>query len=202
MKRFALIIIMLVFLAACGPAPTPTPTPDLNATVSVISGTMVAGTLTAQPTNTTAPTNTPLPTETATLVPTETATPLATGTLDPSVAAATLDPALAGATPTAFTGAIIPGDLTGLPTAILQVQNLSGVKEIIVTVSGVTTLRQVPVYLSYKVGAGLNFNIYIGSWQYKVEIPNKRFISGAFRQTNKDKTTMKVYLTKVVILGP
>jgi hypothetical protein len=197
MKKFALIITMLIILASCGPAPTPAPTPDINATMSVLAGTMVAATLTAQPTNTTAPT------ETATPLPTETATPLATGTLDPSVAAATLDPALPGVpTPTVFTGAIIPGDVTGLQTAILQVQNLSGVKEIIVTIEGVTKLRQVPVYKSYKVTGTQNFDIYIGSWQYKVEIPNKRFMTGAFNQTNKDKTTMKVYLTKVVILGP
>ena len=197
MKQFALIIILLAILAGCGPAPTPTPTPDLNATMSALSGTMVAGTLTAQPTNTLLPTETatPLPTETATLPPTETP--------DPSMPVATLDTSLPGGpTPTLFTGTFVPGDLTGLETAILRVENLSGVKEIIVTITGVTRPREIPVYLSYKVTGALNFNIYMGSWQYKVEIPNKRFITGAFKQTNKDKTTMKVYLQKVVVLGP
>ena len=203
MKKFAIIITMLAILVSCGPAPTPIATPDINATMSVLSSTMVAGTLTAQPTNTTVPTNTPLPTETAPLQPTETGTPLAAGTPDPSVAAATLDPALPGVpTPTLFAGTIAPGDLTGLETAILRVENLSGVREIIVTIEGVTKLREIPVYQSYKVSGAMNFNIYIGSWNYKVEIPNKRFMTGSFRQTNGDKTTMKVYLQKVVILGP
>ena len=204
MKKFALIISMLVILGACGPAPTPAPTPDLNATMSALSGTMVAATLTAQPTNTLVPTKTTLPTETATsLPPTETPAALPVGTLDPSLPTATLGPALPGVpTPTVFQGTFVPGDLTGLQVAILRVENLSGVKEIIVTITGVTVPREIPVYLSYKITGALNFNIYTGSWQYKIEIPNKRFMTGAFRQTNKDKTTMKVYLQKVVILGP
>jgi hypothetical protein len=204
MKKFALILILLVILGACGPAPTPSPTPDLNATMSAYSGTMVAGTLTAQPTNTAAPTNTALPTETATsLPPTEAATSPVVGTPDLSILTATLDPALPAApTPTVFTGTFVPGDLTGLPIAILRVENLSGVKEIIVTLNGITRPRSVPVYLSYKVTGALNINIYLGTWTYKVEIPNKRFISGVFKQTNKDKTTMKVYLTKIAVLGP
>jgi hypothetical protein len=197
MKQFALIIAMLMLFTACGPAPTPAATPDLNATMSAFSGTMVAATLTAQPTNTSVPTNTPAPTETATLQPTETATPLA------SAPAATLNPALPGVpSPTLFVGSYIPGDLTGLPVGLLRVENLSGVKEIIVTITGVTVPREIPVYLSYKVTGALVFNIYNGSWQYKVEIPGKRYITGSFRQTVKDKTTMKVYLTKVVVLGP
>jgi hypothetical protein len=197
MKQFTLIISLLVMLASCGPAPTPSATPDLNATMSAFSGTMVAGTLTAQPTKTLPPTETatPLPTETATLPP--------TATLDPALPTATLGAALPGMpTPTAFSGAFVPGDLTGLETAILRVENLSGVKEIIVTIEGVTRPREIPVYLSYKVTGALNINIYMGSWQYKVEIPNKRFMTGAFKQTNKDKTTMKVYLTKIAVLGP
>ena len=204
MKRFGLFIVMMtIVFTACGPAPTPAPTPDLNATMSALSGTMVAATLTAQPTNTLVPTNTALPTETATFLPTETPTALATGTLDPAAAAATLDPSLPGVpTSTPFVGQFAPGDLTGLPTALLSVENLTGVKEIIVTLNGITNPRQQPVYLSYKVTSGAVFNIYLGSWTYSVEIPNKRFLTGAFKQTNKDKTTMKVYLTKVHLAGP
>jgi hypothetical protein len=205
MKKFALTIAMLAILAACGPAPTPIATPDLYATLSALSGTMVAGTLTAQPTNTSIPTNTALPTETATFAPTETAT------LDPSLPTwtpnpldiATIDPSNLGApTPTVFVGTFAPGDLTGLPTAILRVENLTGEKEIIVILNGVTKPREVPVYLSYKVTGALNITIYTGSWQYQVEIPNKRYLSGAFRQTNKDKTTMRVYLQKINVFGP
>jgi hypothetical protein len=203
MKQFGLILALLVLLTSCGPAPTAAPTPDLNATMSALSGTMVASTLTAQPTNTLVPTATPLPTETATLAPTETATPAPTATVDPLAPLATLDPALPGLpTPTAFTGSVVQGDLTGLGTALLQVQNLTGVKEIIVTLTGVTIPREVPLYLSYKVTGGMNITIYPGSWQVSVEIPGKRFLTSGFRQTNKDKTTLKVYLTKLVILGP
>lgn len=164
--------------------------------MNAYSGTMVASTLTAQPTKTLPPTETatPQPTETATLPPTETP--------DPSMPVAPLDASPGGPTPTLFTGAFVPGDLTGLDVAILRVENLSGVKEIIVTVEGVTRPREVPVYLSYKVTGALNINIYTGSWQYKVEIPNKRFITGAFKQTNTDKTTMKVFLHKVTVHGP
>lgn len=198
MKKFALIITMLAILVACGPAPTPSATPDLNATMSAFSGTMVAGTLTAQPTNTLRPTETatPLPTATATLPP--------TATIDPSLPTATPDTLVPGApTPTVFTGTIAPGDLTGLDVAILRVENLTGAKEIIVTITGVTIPREVPVYLSYKVTGALNFNIYTGSWQYKIEIPNKAFCSGSFRQTNKDKTTMKIRsCDRIAILGP
>lgn len=205
MKRFALIFAMLIVLTACGPAPTPVATPDLNATMDVISGTMVAGTLTAQPTNTLVPTNTTLPTETFTPLPTETATTdpsLPTATPD-LLAAGTLNPSMPGlATPTVFTGTYAPGDLSGLETAILRIENLTGVKEIIVTITGVTIPREVPVYLSYKITGALNVNIYTGSWQYQVEIPGKRYLSGGFRQTNKDKTTMKVFLQKVNVFGP
>ena len=200
MKQLALIITMLVLLASCGPAPTPSATPDINATMNALSGTMVAGTLTARPTNTPVPTNTTLPAETATIQPTETATPQAAGTLDLSAASAT--PGTGLPTPTIFEGTTVSGDLTGLEPAILRVENLSGVANIIVALTGVTVPREV-VFNSYgKVFGALNIEIYTGSWQYRVEIPNKRFITGAFRQTNTDKTTMKVYLTKVVVLGP
>lgn len=205
MKRLAFILAIVIVLTACGPTPTPIATPDLNATMEALSGTMVAGTLTAQPTNTLVPTNTDLPTETFTSLPTETATadpslPSATPDL---LAAGTLNPSLPGvATPTVFTGTIVPGDLTGLEKAILRIENLTGVKEIIVTITGVTIPREVPVYISYKVTGALNVYIYTGSWQYQVEIPGKRYLSGGFKQTNKDKTTMKVYLQKVNVFGP
>lgn len=203
MKPFGLILALMLILAACGPAPTPAPTPDINATMSAFSATMVASTLTAQPTNTSIPTDTTPPTETATSLPTETATVEAVGTPSLSTPNATLNPAQPGVpTATDFVGQFAPGSLEGLPTAILRVENLSGVKEIIITLNGVTKPRGIPVYLAYKVAGSLNINIYIGTWQYKVEIPNKRYLSGTFRQTNKDKTTMKVYLMKIAVLGP
>lgn len=200
MKQFGLILGMLIWLSACGPVPTPMPTPNLEATMSSISGTMVAATLTAQPTQTPIPSATPLPTETATLPPTETPTPAATATLDPFAPPPTVDPALA--TPTAFVGVMTSGNFEGLPQAILRVENLTGVKEIIVTVNGSTIPREQALYLSYKVTGGYNILLYTGRWQIRVEIPGKRFLETGYVQGNKDKTTLKVYLNKLVLTGP
>lgn len=106
------------------------------------------------------------------------------------------------APPAILDGMLAYGNRAGLTAAILRVENLSGEKEIILTLDGVILPRQQSVHHQYKVSKNLNITIYTGSWQYKVEIPNKRYISGAFRQTNKDKTTMKVYLMKVAVHGP
>ena len=200
MKRFGLMLTTMLLFAACGPVPTPAPTQDLQATVLAISGTMVAGTLTAQPSLTPPPSNTPLPTDTPTLAPTETVTPAA---LDLS-ATLTLDPALTGVpSATAWSGVLNPGNTDGLPTGLLRIENYTGVKEIIVTLTGVTMTREQPVYYSYKVNGSLNINILWARYKYVINIPNKKIYSGSFGQNSKDKTTMKIYLDKgVIILGP
>lgn len=200
MKRFSFFIVLVILLTACGPTPTPAPTPNLAATAAILSGTMVAGTLTAQPTNTLAPTATPLPTATPTLAPTETATPAASPTLDPLAPPPTLDPALA--TPTVFVGQVTSGNFEGLTQAILHVENWTGVKEIIVTINGTTIPREQALYLSYKVTGSYNISLYTGRWQIRVEIPGKRFLETGYVQGSKDKTTLKVYLNKLVLTGP
>jgi hypothetical protein len=194
MKRFGLLLIASLIFTSCGTAPTPAPTQDLNATIEAISNTMVAATLTAQPTATSVPTNTPLPTQTATVAPTETSTP------DAMAGSPTPDPALPSAT--AWTGTFDPGNTDGLPTGILRIQNLSGEKEIIVTLNGVTLTREQPVYYAYKVTGALNIIVKWARYNYVIQIPNKRMLTGSFGIASKDKTTMNISLTKVVVLGP
>jgi len=200
MKRSGLLLAILFILTACGPAPTPAATPDIQGTIAAMSGTLVAATLTAQPSATLVPTKPALPTATATSLPSETAT------LEPFAAAAltpTLDPALSGrASATAWTGTLSPGNTEGLPTGLLRIENNTGVKEIIVTLTGVTMTREKTVYYAYKVTGALNITILWARYQYVIQIPNKRTLTGSFGQNSKDKTLMRVELTKVVIAGP
>lgn len=196
MKRFGLLLAMVLVLTACGPAPTAA-TPDIPSTVAAVSSTMLAGTLTAQPSSTPVPTNTPQPTATQTPTDTPTATSSGSQTLTP-----TLPAVLAGPSATPWTGTFSPGNTDGLPTGLLQIQNNTGQPEITVTLNGTTTARQQPVYYSYKVTNSLNINIFWASYQYIVLIPGKRTMTGTFSQASKDKTTMRVDLTKVVIMGP
>jgi hypothetical protein len=84
MKHLLLLAAVLtVILAACSPAaPSPTPEPpDIDATISALAETIVAGTLTAIPTATLIPTDTPFPTPTQ--------TPSATPTITPTIAPTT-----------------------------------------------------------------------------------------------------------------
>jgi hypothetical protein len=200
MKQSGFLLTFILILSACGPAPTPAATPDIQGTAAVYAGTMVASTLTAQPTATLAPTQTQLPTATATLQSTDTTAPEPSGAL-------TLTPtpdASMGvmATPTVFTGTFAPGNTTGLPTALLYIQNNTGVKEIIVSLTGTTLTREQPVYYSYKVGAALLITILLGHYQIMVQIPSKGYVRGDFIQSNKDKTIMRVDYNKVVTHGP
>jgi hypothetical protein len=206
MKRFGLMLVMILLFTACGPAPTPAPTQDVQATALSLSGTMLASTLTAQPSVTPLPSNTPLPTDTPTLAPTETPlAPAETPTLAPDLlATATLDPSLPGLpTATAWSGTLSPGNTDGLPTGLLRIENYTGVKGVIVTLTGVTMTREQPVYYSYLVDGSLNLKILWARYQYVIQVPNKKIFKGTFGQNSKDKTTMKIYLDKgVVILGP
>ena len=200
MKQFGLMLAIVMILTACGPAPTPAPTLDVQSTINSFSATMVASTLTAQPSATSLPTNTSSPSPTFTAFPTETATPdlsLPTASATPDLSA-TLD-----ATPTAWSGTFVPGDINGLPTGFLRIENLTGQKEITITLEGVTLTREQPVYYSYKVNAALVITVLWARYKYIIQIPNKKIFTGTFTQGNKDKTTIRVYLTKdPVIVGP
>jgi hypothetical protein len=193
MKKFRWALSLIILLTACGQAPTPAaPTQDVQATISALSGTMVAATIAAQPSATTPPTETPLPSPTLALLPTETATPELTGTPTPG-----------GPTPTAWVGSFIPLNTDGLPTGLLRIENLTGEKEIIVTLQGVTLTRDRPVYYSYVITGALNITIFWARYTYTIQIPNKKIYTGSFTQGNDDKTTIRVYLKKdPAILGP
>lgn len=196
MKRSGLLLFFAMLLSACSPAPAPAPTPDLNATVAAISGTMLAGTLTAQPSSTPLPTETPQPT--ATTAPSDTPTPGSAAT--PSLSPAQIT--VLAPTSTAWIGTFSPGNTNDLPTGILQIINNTGQPEIMVTLNGITTSREQPVYYAYTVNTVLNLNVYWASYQYMVQIPGKRIMTGSYTQQSKDKTTMRVDLTKVAIIGP
>ena len=202
MKRFGFLFILMFIVSACGQAPTPTATPDVPATAAVFASTMVASTLTAQPTWTQAPTATPLPTDTPTTAPTETPVPtLAPGEAATASALAT-QALIPQASPTLFVGTFSPGDITGLETALLEIDNLSGEKQVIVSLTCKTRSREQVVYYNQTVSKTMVIRIVVGSCQVLVQIPNKRYMSITFSQTNKDKTVMGVYLTKVVVHGP
>ena len=199
MKRFGLILIMVTIFTACGPVPTPAPTPDTAATLRVSVGTMVAETLTAEPSSTPQPSatplpsNTPLPSETPTITPTDGPSP--TSTLDATQ--------LAEATSTPWSGLLSPGNTDGLPTGLLRIENYTGEKEITITLNGVTTTREQPVYYAYKVTGALNITVLWAHYQYLIQVPNKKMFNGTFTQNSKDKTTIKIYLNKdPIIIGP
>jgi hypothetical protein len=201
MKHFGFLFALIFVLTACGPKPTPEATPDVQATAAVFANTMVAATLTAQPTPTLAPTDTPLPTATDTIVPTDVPTLDTSGVATNTPVAATTQP-LAGATPTVFTGIFAPGNTDGLPTGLLYIQNSTGVKEIIVSLTGTTLTREQPVFYSWKITSGVAISILLGNYKISVQIPTKGYVLGDFSQQTKDKTTMTVYWNKVVTHGP
>ena len=212
-KTSLLLIVMLLMLSACGPAPVATATPDIPGTAVAAAGTVAAATLAALPSATLAPSDTPLPAPTETSVPTDAATPTdaaaptEAATSEPTAAAA-LTPTIAApaqpgvASPTVWEGTLSPGNTDGLPTGLLRIQNNTGVKEIIVTLSGVTMTREKLVYYSYKVTGSLNITILWARYKYVILIPGKKTYTGTFGQNSKDKTLMKIDLTKVVIVGP
>jgi hypothetical protein len=192
LKKIILWLVLIVFLTACS-SPTPAPTPDTQATIETLSGTMVAATLTAWPSNTPQPTNTSLPT--ATLAPTFTATPEILGTATP-------DPALLLPTATAWSGAFSPGDTSDLPVGYVLIVNNTKVKGLIVTLNGTTLTREKNIYYSYSVGNSLLITVLQAHYNYIIQIPNKKIFTGSFTQMTKDKTTIRVELDKVVIAGP
>ena len=195
MKQFGLIMALVILLTACGPAPTPALTPDTQATINSLSGTMVAATLTAKPSSTPMPTGTTPPSPTP--APSETATPeivsSPTGVVEMTPQA----------TATAWSGAFSVGNTDGLRQGLLRIENLTGEKEITITLNGVTLTRDRPIYYSYTVTGALNITIFWARYQYIIQIPNKKIYTGTFTQNNDDKTTIRVYLKKdPAIIGP
>lgn len=198
MKKTGLLIVFALVLSACGQAPTPMATPNIQQTIEVVSSTMIAETLTAQPTPSTVPSNTPEPSATPTILPTETPTP------DPAsitLVSPTTDP-VNGPTETPWSGTLSPGNTDGLPKGFLRIENNTGVKEITISMTGITLTREQPIYLAYKVTGALNLVILWAHYDYVIQVPGKIIFKGKFTQNNKDKTTIRVLPNKVVIVGP
>lgn len=198
-KLYAVLIGIALTLAACGSAPATAPVVDLNATAESYAATMIAGTLTAIPT--------------ATLPPTETATPLAT---DTPAASPTLEftntPEFTSTpefiptetfTPTnaPFIGTLAPLGVENLPTCPFLIENETGSK-VIVSITGITSPGEKPVYYSYDVATRFMFEMPFGNYDYNVNIDNKKIYTGSFRIYNWDKTTMRISMNKVQIFGP
>lgn|GEM_PF-2841935 len=196
MKHFGLMFIMIFIFTACGQAPIPSPTPDQNATVAALSATMMTATLAAQPTATIVPTSTSLPSETPTQAPTETATPDLSPTETPAPTL-TAEPSV-----TPWTGVFEPGNSDGLPQGLLRIENLTGVNEITITLNGITLSRDQPVYYAYKVNRALNIYVKWANYTYSIQVPGKKTYTGKLGIANKDKTTISIYLQKLVITGP
>jgi hypothetical protein len=185
MKQFFLILpIIALILSACGSTTQSTPNdiPDMQGTTRSLAATIVAGTLTAQPTLTR--TSTPIPptaTDTPTSLPvtTETNTPTATVTSVP------------------FVGCFAPAGGTNL-TAPFNIENNTSVA-ISVYINGVTREGNHPINCSYDLakGGSLIFNIWWGDYTFYVIVTNTKTFSGSFFVNNWDKATMQVYKDKV-----
>jgi len=185
MKRILLVSLLIsALLAACGPAPTPQPTPDVMATAKSISGTMVAGTLTAQPTATPLPTGTPTP-------PPPTDTPAPTATLTPTQTM----------TPQVFIGCFAPAGVGHVPAGVFRIEN--NTKETLrVYLNGVSLSGNYSVNCSYIVTTSFNVEIIFGRYSYSVQIGQKTTKDGTFEILSSDKTTMRIYDKKVIVVGP
>lgn len=189
MKKILIVLLLIsTFLAACAPA---TPTPDVNATVNAMLSTSVAGTLTAQPTNTPFPTDTPLPTSTPEPIITD--TPVPTETPIPTIAPPT-------ATSVPFVGCFAPAGTGNISLGIFRFEN--NTKETVqVDLQGVSLNGNKTVFCSFSVTASYNTEIIFGNYSYRVTVAN-RAMTGTFNILSSDKTTMRIFDKKVNIVGP
>ena len=187
MKRTVICAILtLALLAACGPAPQPQPTADILATSQALSATMVAGTLTAQPTVMLPPTDTPTRPVRLTKTPAATKTPRIRPTKTTYVP---------------FFGCFTPSGVINL-TAPFKIENHTPNK-ISVFINGVTRTGDHPVHCSYtlKNHEDVIFTIWWGDYTYLVQIPGRTTYQGSFWVNNEDKATMRV-TNKGVKIGP
>lgn len=191
MKRLFLMLTLLTVLTACsGQAQTPVPTVDVNATIAAMSGTMMAGTLTAQPTQTPLPTATFTPEPTATFTttptPTETLTPTPTATLPP------------------FYGEFTPAGLPpGVNKGYILFENETKIRPVHLNIQGTTAQGERPYYYRWTFdGRQHRHNLPFGTYDYVIFLGEKKMFSGSFRINNFDKTTFFIRDNKVVIAGP
>jgi hypothetical protein len=191
MKRFLLIATLFALLTACGgQAQTPAPTVDVQATISSLSGTMAAGTLTAQPTATLTPTSTPEPPTETPVPPTETATPSPEPTGTPTLPV--------------FYGEFAPAGLpSGVNKGYILFENETKIKPIHLNINGTTAQGERPYYYKWTFEERQHrLNIPFGTYDYVVFLGDKKLFVGTFRINNFDKTTFFIRDDKVVIVGP
>jgi len=188
-KLILLALIISLLISGCSSSlPEPTPTPNIEETVSALAMQMISETLTAAPTATLPPTDTPEPTPTLTstaaveltAIPTETAT----------------------LTPEPFRGEFSLGDQSGESEGLLRIENQTGEPYIIISISGLTWKKQLPVYYSWEVTGFLLQMIKYGYYDVTVEIPGKTTLTAKFQQNNKDKTTITISRHSIKIVGP
>ncbi len=192
MKRFLLFAALLALLTACsGQAQPPAPpTADINATVAALAGTMMAGTLTAQPTETPLPTSTPLPPTETPLPPTETPTNTPEPTIPP--------------TPIPFYGEFAPA---GLPYDVnkghLLFENESSIKKVHLNFNGTTAQGEKPYYYKWTFEERFHRHYMpFGTYNYVIYLGDKKMFSGSFRINHFDKITFFLYDDKIIIVGP
>lgn len=190
MKKNLLLFTLFTFLTACSQTQAPVPTVDVNATIAAMSGTMMAGTLTAQPTQTPLPTSTFTPEPTATFTvtptPTETHTPTPTATLPP------------------FYGEFAPAGLpNGVNKGYLLFENETDISPIHLNFHGTTAQGEKPYYYKWTFETRQHrHNIPFGTYDYVIFLGDKKIFSGTIRINNFDKTTFFIRKDKVVIVGP
>lgn len=191
MKRSFFLLVLMTLLVGCGgEAQTPVPTVDVNATIAALSGTMMAGTLTAQPTHT--------PTATATFTP----EPTATFTLTPEPTATfTPEPT---ATVIPFYGEFAPAGLpAGVNKGYVLFQNESKFKPIHLNIQGTTEQGEKPYYYKWTFEERQHrHDLPFGTYQYVIFLADKKMFSGTFRIYNFDKTTFFIRDDRIVIAGP
>ncbi len=185
MKRLLVSLLGLIMaLTACGPKAPPTVDPtEVYRTAYVMARTAAAETLTAMPTNTSLPTDTP------------TASPTATQTPIPPT-----DTPTATLTPAPSSGQVAPNPNLKFNYGLLRFENNSG-EEVQVILNCIDP-QGYPIYYEYTFKSSMNIQASLGSYSYLVYVGKKRSFSGSFSISGPDKTTIKVFLNKVVISGP
>jgi hypothetical protein len=164
-----------------------------------MSATMLAATLTAQPTPTLLPpTDTPFPTATNTLPP-PTETPAPTPTLTPTPALSATEGITATAPP--FIGCFTPSGTNNL-SAPFKLENFTKVT-VTVSINGTTKEGDHTINCSYTVakGASTIFTLWFGNYTYWVQVPGKKMYQGSFWINDSDKATMQI-TDKGVRIGP
>lgn len=189
-KLLTILLAISIFLTGCSLGATPEPTPDMQATVDVLMGTSVAATLTAQPTDT------PVPTSTDTPLPTDTPEPIITDTPQPTetpIPTQTL-------TSVPFVGCFAPAGTGNIDLGVFRMENnTKGTVQ--VYLNGVSFSGNRTVNCSYAVDLSFNIEIIFAKYDYIVMVGN-RTITGSFIINNTDKTTMRIFDKKVVVVGP